>query len=254
MIDWFTVCAQIVNFLILVYLLKRFLYGPIIAAIDKREEKISARIKEVEQKHLAAEEEINLYRKKNEDFERQRAEMSAQMKEETGVQKNELLEKARQEIDDIKTRWNESVMRERDVFLRDLRRRVIDQVYAITREALADLAATDIEQHIVNVLIKKIKEANGEKVTQTLRNSPTGITIATSFELPGEQRQTISEAVREFLVENRDVKFIVSKDIICGIELKGNGYVIGWNLEGYLNSLEEDFNVAIEAGTGRAKC
>ncbi|MDR4499532.1 MAG: hypothetical protein MRK02_16685 [Candidatus Scalindua sp.] len=256
MIDWFTVCAQIVNFLILVFLLKRFLYGPIIKAIDKREEKISARIQEVEQKRLAAEEEKNMYLKKNEDFELQRAEMHARMKEDTESQKKQLLEKSRQEIEDIKTRWSESIMQERDVFLRDLRKRVIDQVYAITRQALADLAASDIEQHIVNLFLKKIKEvngANGEKITQALRDSATGITIATSFELPEEQRDSILQAVRELAAENKDVTFIVSKDILCGIELREKDYVIGWNLENYLTSLEKDFDKAIKADSGRIK-
>jgi F-type H+-transporting ATPase subunit b len=255
-IDWFTVFAQIFNFLILVFLLKRFLYGPIIAAIDKREETISARIKETEQKYLAAEEEINTFRKKNEDFELQRAKMCAQMKEETEIQKKKLLENSRQEIEEIKTRWNESVIQERDVFLKNLRKRVIDQVYIITRQALADLAATDIEQHIVNVFIKKISEFNeakGEKITRSLRDPETGITIATSFELSGDLRDLIRKAVCALQVENKDVRFIVSNDIICGIELRENGYVIGWNLEDYLNSLEKDFNKAIEAGTGKLK-
>lgn len=250
MIDWFTVCAQIVNFLILVFLLKRFLYGPIIAAIDKREEEISARIKEVEQKDLAAEEEINLYRKKNEDFELQRAEMSAQMKEETESQKKQLLENSRQEIEVIKTRWNESVMQERDEFLRNLRKRIIEQVYAITRQALTDLAARDIERHIVNVFIKKIEE-KGEKITPDPQDPVSGITIATSFELPVDQRDLILKAVRELQTDNKDIKFIVSKDILCGIELREDGYVTGWNLEDYLRSLEKDFNKAIEAGTGK---
>jgi F-type H+-transporting ATPase subunit b len=255
-IDWFTVFAQIANFMILIFLLKRFLYGPIIAAIDKREENISARIKEAEQKRLAAGEEINLYLKKNEDFELRRAEMYAQMKEETESQKKQLLENSRQEIEVIKTRWNESIMQERDVFLRNLRRRIIDQVYTITRQALADLASTDIEQHIVNVFIKKINELNnakGEKMTRALHNPETGITIATSFELPGDQRDLIRKAVCELQIENKDIRFIVSNDIICGIELRENGYVIGWNLEDYLNSLEKDFNKAIEAGTGKLK-
>ncbi len=256
MIDWFTVFAQIVNFIILIFLLKRFLYGPIIAAIDKREEYISARIKEAEQKRLAAEEEIYLYRKKNEDFELKRAETYAQMKEETESQKKQLLENSRQEIEVIKTRWNESIMQERDVFLRNLRRRVIDQVYTITRQALVDLAATDIEQHVVNVFIKKINEFNEAKVgkiTHAMQDSASGITIATSFELPGDQRQLILQSVRELQIENKDVRFIVSNDIICGIELRGNGYVIGWNLDDYLYSLEKDFSKAIEAGTGRMK-
>jgi F-type H+-transporting ATPase subunit b len=38
LIDWFTVGAQAVNFLILVWLLKRFLYRPVLAAVDAREE------------------------------------------------------------------------------------------------------------------------------------------------------------------------------------------------------------------------
>jgi len=255
-IDWFTVFAQIINFLILVFLLKRFLYGPIIAAIDKREETISARIQETEQKRLAAEEEIDTFRKKNEDFELRRAEMYVQMKEESESQKKQLLEISRQEIEEIKTRWNESIIQERDVFLKDLRKRVIDQVYIITRQALADLAATDIEQHIVTVFIKKIREFNeakGEEITRALQDPETGITIATSFELPGDQRDLILKEVRRFQVENKDVKFIVSNDIICGIELRENGYVTGWNLEDYLSSLEKDFNKAIEAGTGKLK-
>ncbi len=254
MIDWFTVFAQIFNFLILVFLLKRFLYGPIIAAIDKREEKISARIKDAEQKRHDAEEEKDKYRKKNEDFEKQRADMHAQMKEETESQKKQLLEDSRQEITDIKTRWNESIMQERDVFLRNLRRRVVDQVYTITRQALADLSTTDIQQHIVNVFIKKIdefNETNGGKITDVLQDSASEITIATSFELSGDQRQSILQVVSEHQVEKKNVKFIVSDNIICGIELRKNGYVIGWNLEDYLNSLEKDFNKALEAGTGR---
>jgi hypothetical protein len=44
LIDWFTVGAQIVNFLILVWLLKRFLYKPILDAIDAREKRIAAEL------------------------------------------------------------------------------------------------------------------------------------------------------------------------------------------------------------------
>jgi F-type H+-transporting ATPase subunit b len=37
LIDWFTVAAQAINFLILVWLLKRFLYKPVLNAVDARE-------------------------------------------------------------------------------------------------------------------------------------------------------------------------------------------------------------------------
>ena len=43
-IDWVTVAAQAVNFLVLVWLLKRFLYRPILDGIDARERDIEARV------------------------------------------------------------------------------------------------------------------------------------------------------------------------------------------------------------------
>ncbi len=53
--DWFTVVAQIINFLILVALLKRFLYGPIIRAMDRREAEIASRMDAASDKTADAE-------------------------------------------------------------------------------------------------------------------------------------------------------------------------------------------------------
>ena len=43
-VDWITVSAQIVNFLILVWLLKRFLYRPVLNAMNRREQRIHQRL------------------------------------------------------------------------------------------------------------------------------------------------------------------------------------------------------------------
>jgi F-type H+-transporting ATPase subunit b len=94
-IDWFTVSAQIINFLILVFLLKKFLYGPIIRAMDKREEKIAGRLNDAGQKQEEAQKEIKRYRKKNEDFESQRADMLAEAKTAAEQQEKQLIAMAR---------------------------------------------------------------------------------------------------------------------------------------------------------------
>ncbi len=54
LIDWFTVVAQIVNFLILVWLLKRFLYKPILDALDAREKKIAKELADADLKKTEA--------------------------------------------------------------------------------------------------------------------------------------------------------------------------------------------------------
>src|SRR5665647_3963698 len=89
-INWFTVIAQIINFLILVWLLKRFLYKPILKAIDEREEKIAAQIKDAEAKDVAAKKEQAELQKKNETFDKEKKELRDKAIAETNVERQKL--------------------------------------------------------------------------------------------------------------------------------------------------------------------
>ena len=57
LIDWFTVGAQALNFIILVWLLKRFLYKPILNAVDAREKRIAAELADANAKKAEAQKE-----------------------------------------------------------------------------------------------------------------------------------------------------------------------------------------------------
>ena len=46
LIDWFTVGAQALNFIVLVWLMKRFLYRPVLDAIAAREQRIAQQLAE----------------------------------------------------------------------------------------------------------------------------------------------------------------------------------------------------------------
>ena len=81
LIDWFTVVAQIVNFVVLVVLLKHFLYDRIIGAMARREETIRARREAAENEKEEAQQEADAYRKKKEEIEEKRNEMHSQAKQ-----------------------------------------------------------------------------------------------------------------------------------------------------------------------------
>ena len=78
LINWFTVAAQIVNFLILAVLLKRFLYGPIVRAMAAREERIASEMAVAAQKRREAEQEEAAITQKMQEIQAQRQEMLAQ--------------------------------------------------------------------------------------------------------------------------------------------------------------------------------
>ncbi|HUS95178.1 MAG TPA: ATPase, partial [Hyphomicrobiaceae bacterium] len=70
-IDWFTVIAQLFNFLILVWLLKRFLYKPILNALDAREKRIAKELADADTTQREAEKERETFRNKNAEFDQQ---------------------------------------------------------------------------------------------------------------------------------------------------------------------------------------
>src|SRR5580698_278918 len=99
LIDWFTVCAQAVNFLILVWLLKRFLYQPILVAIDAREKRIAAELADADAKKSEAQKERDEFQRKNQEFDQQRAAILSKATDEAKTERQRLVEEARKAAD-----------------------------------------------------------------------------------------------------------------------------------------------------------
>lgn len=249
LIDWFTVIAQIINFLVLIALLKHFLYDRIINAINQREEKIASRLEEAEKKREEAEREVEISRKKNQELEDRREQMLFQAKEEAEAQRKELIKKARHEVDRIQARWYEAIQREKDSFLQDLRQRAGQQVYAIARLALTDLAHADLEQRMIDVFVYRIMELDEEKrkeIAELIKKGDKRAVVTSAFEIPMNVQQRITKVVRSHLGGGIDLQYQISSDVILGIELKVHGYKIAWSLDNYLESLEANISEALE--------
>ena len=95
LIDWFTVGAQALNFLILVWLMKRFLYQPILHAIDAREKRIAAKLGDAAKKEAEAKKERDTFLHKNDEFDQQRAALLTKATEEAKTERQRLFDEAR---------------------------------------------------------------------------------------------------------------------------------------------------------------
>lgn len=240
--DWFTLFAQIVNFLILVFLLKYFLYHRIINAMDKREENILARMNEAEEKRKEAEKEAEAHREQRHRLEEEREKLFDQAKQEAEEKRKELIETARGEAEGLRLKWNQSIDQEKDAFLKDLRHRAGEQIHQAVRRALTDLADRDLEQHMIDVFISRLQDLDKEEeeaIADALRESDDSVVITSTFEIPEEKRLEIRNLVRRELHDAADVRFETSHDSICGIVLQAGGHKIAWNFEAYVEELEE---------------
>src|ERR1039458_5722970 len=99
LIDWFTVGAQAINFIILVWLLKRFLYKPILDAVDAREKRVATELADADAKKAEAKKERDEFQHKNAEFDQQRAALLSKATQDAKAERQRLLGEARQAAD-----------------------------------------------------------------------------------------------------------------------------------------------------------
>lgn len=248
-IDGFTLIAEIINFLILVVLLKHFLYDRIINLADAREAKVTARFKEAEQKVSQAQREAEKHRIQRQELENKREELIAQAQKEADARRIEWLNQTRAEVEESRAHWSQAIRQEQAAFMQELRQHTARQVYALARRTLADLADADLEQQMINVFVKQIEHLGHEErmlMTKSIQNSGRNVVIASAFEISPETRQKLLEVLRAQFDDCLNGQFSTSTALTCGIELKTDGHKVAWSLEHYLATLEENLANVLE--------
>ncbi len=241
-IDWFTLIAQIINFIILIWLLKRFLYGPILDAIDEREKSISSRFIEANAKADAADKQRDEFRRKYEDIESRREALLNEAAEEAKNARLRMIEEARDEAEKLRSQLGETLMKERREFERDIVNGIRAEVTRTARAALSDLAGAALEDRMAEVFIERLRGLDAEtkqRVSEVLNSRQPAVTVRGAFELAGARRASIESAFAEVFGAGRAIKYEISPELICGIELTAGGYRFVWSVSDYLASLEK---------------
>ncbi len=248
-IDWFTVIAQIINFLILVWLLKRFLYKPILNAIEERENKINSRLEDAESKKEEAQKEKEEFTQKNEDFEDKKKKLIKKAEEEAEEKRKKLLEDARNEANEFRSQLKKSSEEVQQNLSQEIEEKVKKEVFEITRKTLSDLASLDMEEQTVRVFIKRLNEMKEDEKKQFLEafeSKEDPILVRSAFDLPSEQKTEIQNAVADVLKTETEFQYKTVPELVSGIELTANGFKLSWSISEYLNSLEKSISETIK--------
>lgn len=242
LIDWFTVGAQALNFIVLVWLLKRFLYKPILNAVDAREKRIVAELADADEKKAEAQKERDEFQHKNEVFDQQRAALLRKVTDEAKAERQRLLDDARKAADALSAKRGEALRSDANNLNQAIRRRTQQEVFAIARKALTDLAAASLEDRMCDVFTRRLRAMDGkakEGLGAALKTASEPAFVRSAFDLPAVQRAAIQNALNETFSAEVHVRFETAPELVSGIELTTNGQKIAWSIADYLASLEK---------------
>ncbi|MEO6608215.1 MAG: F0F1 ATP synthase subunit delta [Aestuariivirga sp.] len=242
LIDWFTVVAQALNFIILVWLLKRFLYKPILDAVDAREKRIADERADADAKKAEAKKERDEFLHKNEVFDQQRAALLGKATDEANAERQRLFDDARKAADALSAKRQEALQNDAQNLNQAIKRRAQQEVFAIARKTLTDLSGTSLEERMTKLFISRLRAMNSkpkEDFGQAIKTTSEPARLRSAFDLPAEQRTAIQKALDEIFSAKVRIRFEAVPDLVGGIELSANGQKIAWSIADYLTSLEK---------------
>jgi F-type H+-transporting ATPase subunit b len=252
LIDWFTVIAQIVNFLILIFLLKYFLYDRIIRAMEEREGKIRSRLEEADQKRQEAESEGEAYRRKQQELESKREDMLSQAKKEADEEREKRTHQARQEAENLRSKWLQALEREKSSFLAEIRRLSGQEVYDVSRKALKDLADASLQEQVIERFLRQFQEMGKDEqreMSEAAQQAENSVQVRSAFEISTQLRRKITAALHEALGDDAEVEYDTDPEMILGIELKMHSQKVAWSLGDYLDELEHETRELLDRET-----
>jgi F-type H+-transporting ATPase subunit b len=241
LIDWFTVVAQVLNFLILVWLLQHFLYKPILNAIDVREKRISDQVSGAIAKQADAQRKHDDFDGKNKAIDEQRNAILAKAIEEARTEHDRLIGEAMREADNTRIQQTAALKSDNVRLSKEITRTAADEVFNIARKTLGDLATVSLEERMAEVFTRRLREMDAKaraEMGAAIKALNDPALVRSTFDQPADQKAAIQNAINEAFAADVRIRFETTADGVCGIELTAGGQKIAWTIASYLESLD----------------
>jgi len=234
-IDWITVAAQIANFLVLVWLLKRFLYRPILEGIDARETEITSRMGEAAAaKDKAAETEAE-YHEKVRALHVEQAEMSETIRKSAEAQRDTLLAEAQQRMDRDQASWQAHLADEARKYATRLHHVGARALLSLTRKALIDLSDETLEARMAHHLVGQLKTMDDD--LKSAAGDATAAVVSSHDALPTPVQDDLTNQLKT-LFPKATTRFETDVDQPPGLVLRIGGAQLAWTVDSYIEGLE----------------
>jgi F-type H+-transporting ATPase subunit b len=242
LIDWFTVAAQAVNFVVLVWLLRHFLYKPILGAIDAREHKIATTLAAAVARQTEAQRSGDEMTGKLKAFDDERAANLAQAKLEVQQEREHLLDAARREAADLVAKQRATLRTDAASLVDQMGRLATSEVFSIAGKAFNDLASAELEERLGGVFTQRLRQMNKEAKTAfatALGQPGKSAVIRSRFAMRDGEKATLRNAVNETFSADVHLEFETVPTGDYGIELTAGGQRLAWGIQEYIRGFQE---------------
>ncbi len=233
-LNWPTFFLEIVNFLVLVWLLKRFLYKPVLEAITQRKAVIDKTLSDAAARQADAQALERQYQNRLADWENEKEKLRAEVAEEISAQRAQMMAQLENSLKQERERARVLEQRRRNELRNQAEEAGLASGVQFTARLLARAACPELESRLVNLALEDLPRLPPDQL-QGLRSvsqqAGLRVKVSSGFPLSAPQRSVINERLKEITQDNIAVEFNEDSRLLAGLRISIGPWVLRANLE-----------------------
>ena len=249
LIDWFTLSAQVVNFIILVLLLKFLLFKRVLKALDQREDEMADQLDRAHQAKKEADQHEESLRGEIEAFQFARDTRIKALENEIKEIRRSRMQALSTEAEERQLHWQSSLREQQDHFLEKLQSLALRHLGASMRAALNSLADAELEPLLAKAFVKHLRSLPDEEQRAFLEGVPIngdGMVIESKFVFDSKLRDWLAKEIQEVLHYDGEVRFVTRDQPGCGLSLRVAGSMVEWSLDHYFDEMVDELREQLQ--------
>ena len=233
-LSWPTFFLEIINFLVLVWILKRFLYKPVLEAISQRKRVIEKTLADAQDKEAGARSVVEQYKNRLAEWENEKAKLRAGVAEEIAVQRTQMMAALENSLK--QEREKAGVLEERR--LNELRSQSealgLTRGVQFTARLLVRAASPELEARLVSLALEDLPHLPAEQLQglRSISQKPgLGVKVASAFEISSAQRASIVDRLKQMTQDNIAVEFDQDSRLVAGVRISIGPWVLRANIQ-----------------------
>ena len=235
-IDIFTFLAQIINFLVLLFILNKLVYKPIMKAMKERNNQIKTTIDDADNKLKEAEDLRKKYNEELKKLESYKEEQTESINSELADYKREELEKIKDELEKQKESFLKQLENEKEIIIDELLKKFCSNVDVFLNNMFTSISDSSLNSIVLNKFLTEIKNISSENLDKINKSNSKIIDFISCFELTSEEKSLVKNTFRMKGIIFDDVNFVVDKNILLGSRIVANGVIINSNIKNIIDN------------------
>lgn len=244
-LDPLSIVLEILNFLVLLWLLKRFLYKPVRAAIAQRQLTLEQGLKEAQLREQQAAAKEREYARLLEDWQTERARQQAQLQQQLANERDIALEKIRAAAVAEQKRLEILQAQECDQREQLLQKQAVQSALRLATRLLQRLASESLDRLLLNMLREDLAQLEDEEraaLQESLRNQQGVIIVACAHPLDPGVEAELQTALSDILGQPVTLETQLEPTLLSGVRLSIGARVLHANLADELAFFARNLN------------